>query len=300
VVRLVRGDAAVEITVENVYLDAGFDDGDEIVGVAGWELVVRDLDAVARIRHATRDAADRALHAAVAKYQARVSDPPAVASTHRFTSFPELERVVEDQPDDPAALDVLADAWLDAGDPRGACVRTGNVQDARDAIANALGDEAYRVSVEVRNGLVAAIFLNDERGVSRRSTRDVLATLLAHPFARFLHWLAIRNAPRDALAAALAQHHPALRALAVTLAPDDRDQVRDDDPCVDAAELDRAYPRLEALELIVPRLAWGDAQLPHVTRFAVHAAMAPDDGARLHAWRRARPWLRHAELSVVR
>jgi hypothetical protein len=295
------------------------EDGD-VEHLGAWDVVTHDGTDVSSKRHRTREAAYGAFHRDIAARKAAgyvlAVDGIAVApGSSTFASFPELERAIDDDPDDETSWAVLADAWSDAGDPRGACVHAeralvgiadpnvfmANKRAAADAhrarvaaLFGPLGADDYRVQIEFRRGLVAAIKLDDEHAARGRPTQELIAQILGNPFARFAHKLEIRNAEHDAISAAGAtQRHPALRALVVRETYEARPRGRVHFPLV---LLDRAYPRLQALDLHVDGLDWRGAALPHVTELSINATFSLRDAEVFHAWLATHPAIERVEV----
>jgi len=305
VVRLVSDGSHVAISVEAAI--RRHEDGD-VESLGAWDVVTHDGADVSSKRHRTREAAYSAFHREIATrksagYALAVDGIAVGPGTYTFASVPELERAIDDDPDDETSWDVLADAWSDAGDPRGACVHAeralvgiadpsvfmANKRAAAEAhraraaaLYGPLGADDYRVQLEFRRGLVATIKLADEHAARGRPTEELIATVLGNPFARFAHALELRNAEHDAIAAAGSkQHHPALRELVIHQAYEEQARSRVHFPLV---LLDRAYPRLEALELHVDGLDWRNAELPHVTDLSIHATFSLRDAEAFHGW----------------
>ncbi len=313
-VRLVCDGSHVAISVEAAIRT--HEDGD-VEHLGAWDVVLHDGTEVSHKRHRTREAAYRAFHRDIAArkaagYVLAVDGIAVDPGSSTFASFPELERAIDDDPDDETSWAVLADAWSDAGDPRGACIHAeralvgiaepsvfmANKRAAVDAhrarvaaLFGPLGADDYRVQIEFRRGLVATIKLEDEHAARGRPTEELIARVLDNPFARFAHALELRNAEHDTIAAAGAkQHHPALRALVVRepypvdrpgRTYEERPRGRVHFPLV---LLDRAYPRLQALDLHVDGLDWRGAALPHVTELSINATFSLRDAEAFHAW----------------
>ena len=196
-----------------------------------------------RARYSTVDAAARRYHEAILEqledgFVLEVDSVSTTSAPATFTPFSELEKLVDDQPDDANNWAVLADAWCEAGDPRGACIRlerslVGHADvdeylrrkaqlEASRRIRYAhvwgvLGRDAYRVRAVFRHGLVERFLLVDELGAPGRSTSELLAIAVVGPFARFLRGLEVWSGSLDEAARSIAAH-PRSERIAITAA----------------------------------------------------------------------------------
>ena len=185
-----------------------------------------------RTRHRTVEAAAREYHEAIVGHLEdgfvfEVDGVSAVSGPAIFTHCPELEQLVDDQPDDASHWAVLADAWCEVGDPRGTCIqleralvghadvdeylrRKAQLEASRRIryanVWGVLGRDAYRVRALFRHGLVDAFVLVDELAAPGRSTNELLAVSVTGPFARFLRRLEVRGVSLDEVARSIAAH----------------------------------------------------------------------------------------------
>ena len=197
-----------------------------------------------RKRYKSLDLATRDYHQAIAAqlddgFSLEVDNVGVVApEPARFTPFPELERVVDDEPDNVDHWFALAAAWRGADDPRGECihfesklaglkdpgefVRRKAQVEAWRRIRNAhvwgvLGRDAYRLRATFRHGLVECFVLADELGAPGRSTCELLSAALVSPFIRFLREVRVGDKNADGIADVLAASAQGSRAKLVVV-----------------------------------------------------------------------------------
>src|SRR5262249_12158252 len=141
-----------------------------------------------------------------------------------FASFPELEKLLDEDLASSETWSVLADAYCQAGDPRGDCIhlersmvgltdtseylrRKAGVEAVRRArvahVWGVLRRDAYRVRASFREGLVDKLVLEDELAAPGQPTPALLAALLANPFARFVREISVSHADRREVEAAV-------------------------------------------------------------------------------------------------
>jgi hypothetical protein len=184
-----------------------------------------------RVRYKTLASAMRKLHKAIAAHlddglsleiDGVAVGEPGPAS---FTPLPELEARVDDDPADDDGWIALGAAWREAGDPRGESIdaerslqnladvgeyvrRKARVEAAR-AVRNAqvwgsLEGDAYRLAASFREGLLEGLVFDHELGAPGPSTGELVAAVLASPFARFVREVRIANADGAEVAEAIA------------------------------------------------------------------------------------------------
>lgn len=270
-----------------------------------------------RTRHGAWGPAWQRYYRAIAKQQAAgfaleldgiaVAPPPDT----RFTTFAELERMVDDDLDNEDYWLVLGD---DAGDPRGECIHAGRVlhgasdpgqfmqrkkageraRHLRDAhVFGALGHDGYRLRATYRNGLIDTLTLQDEPYTTGRSTRELLSTVLANPFARFARELVLQDADLDGVSEALGARS-SLRSL--VLRRYDRETPRRG--AFAAGTTSAGLGRLERAKILDVPVQWVGCELPNLRELTVRSMLPAAELERILAWVTAHGRIEHVDLTT--
>lgn len=318
--RFERGRDYSKITIARATRQS--EDGD-IDYLDSWELITSGYgcqpgqDQIVR-RISSRVVAMRAYHDHILALQSEgftpIVDGLAVGRPGEvtFVERPALEAAIDDDPTDAASWDVLADAWAQAHDPRGECMLLARanqqVKDPAEFLANkraadgarrvrdaelfgALGSDGYRIRPTYVRGMLDRVEVRDEQCAPGRPTRELLATLLAHPLARFLRELVLIDVdPSERIITT----HPHLRSLAIRFyRPYDDTNAEEWNLASKPADLSNLddLPRLEHLDLFIPTLHWPTLALPRLTALDIQACFELDDLQRMVAWASNHPRL---------
>lgn len=246
--------------------------------------------------------------------------PLQTAATSPIVPCATLEQQVESAPDDDRAAALLADAWTQAGDPRGELMSLDRglrgltnpsqfmerkkAMRAAEAARNAhvlgpLGHDAYRVRLKFRRGLVDVVALPDELAAPGRPTHELVRHILVSPFARFLRELVVDAPELDRVAQVVGElGHPALRNLELihTVDAEDEDDVH---PPIDVRHTVQRLANLERLRVFEYPVAWNDLELPRLRSLDLSTTFVLDDVRAVLAWVSGHPRIEQLTLHTA-